>query len=61
MNWYQKCVVVFVGLGGDRNIIISGYISNLDKYLQQSGDVKRGSKNLNSFQNRVLEIDYPKS
>ena len=24
-------------------------------------DVKRGSKNQNSFQNRVLEIDYPKS
>jgi len=24
-------------------------------------DVKRGLKNRNSFQNRVLEIDYPKS
>jgi len=24
-------------------------------------DVKRGSKNRNSFQNRVLEINYPKS
>jgi len=23
-------------------------------------DVKRGSKNRNSFQNRVLEIDFPK-
>ena len=28
---------------------------------QDTRDVKRGTKNRNSFQNRVLEIDFPKS